>query len=152
MEYWNSVSDISDFTSKIKGAIDAEFVSAGEMYIPFFAVKSYLESLTKDDWDKALQESNITEGGKYTFHGTLVKCETRQYVDYYCGGVTFVEVVILRDNKSGLTFTKSVSHAGVIDPYKQADGTYKFNALIKRVDGRKREIKLGGRLSKAKAC
>lgn len=138
-----------DLTQKIKDAIENEYIGVGECYIPFFALKSYMESLTRPKWDKTLADNGIEKDVKYEFRGKLLSIDTEESEDVY--GYKVLEYFAnLEDSKSGVKFYKQISHAGVLDKYMLNDGTYAFMCDIRWVDNRQRKVKLGGRLSRIK--
>lgn len=140
----------SEFTDMMLDAIEDEYIAKGEMFIAWFAMKNYLDSLAIPVFEKLLERYNIVKGEKYNFTGTLIKKETFEVDNYYSYGTSFVTVVTLKDNASGITFEKEISGMHVIDKFKSDDDTYHFAALVKYIDLRKQKVILGGRLSKVK--
>jgi hypothetical protein len=138
-----------DLTSKIKDAIENEYIGIGECYVAFFALKSYKESLTRPEWDKVLADNGIEKDVKYEFIGKLLSIDEEDGEDMY--GYSVKEYFAnFEDSKSGLPFYKQISHKGVLDKYLLEDGTYAFMCDIRWIDNRNRKVKLGGRLSKIK--
>jgi len=140
-------AEVPKFNQKIKDAFECGYIQAGEMYLAYFALKGYYNSLTMPEFDKALKDNGIEKGVKYTFCGTLDKVENVQGYDYY-GDPCIYLMAFLTDSQSGLKFVKEISHSGVMIPYKQEDGTYKFNAMVRWIDRKNKVVKLAGRLSK----
>ena len=137
-----------DFNQRIKDAVRDEWIAVQDIYLAYFALKGYEDSLTAGDFDAVLQSAGIEKGVKYTFKGSLSKLEEVECVDYY--GQPYMELqASFIEAGTGLVFVKSVSYGSVIDPYKQEDGSYKFKATVKYIARKKRYIGLGGRLSKA---
>ena len=135
---------LDEFTPKLIAAANNEFICFDEQYLSYFAVKFYLDSL--NPFKRMCKERGLTEGVKYTLHAKLEGIQHKQSEYTYDEW----EEAIFTEVESGITFTKSLSHKGVIDPYKQEDGTYKFNATIRRIYNNKQIVCLSGRLSKVK--
>ena len=137
-----------DMTQKIKNAFVDEWIKSGEMYLAFFALKSYNASLTAPDWLKAIEDAGIVKGEKYDFVGNINITVYSGYDEYY--GAWEEIIAKGKDEKSGLMFVKQLSHKNVCEPYKREDGKYAFTCKVVWINNNKREIKLGGRLSATK--
>ena len=138
------------FTQKIKDAFEAEYIDLGQMFLAFFAVKEYLQSQTRPEWDALLEANNIVKGEKFDFKGELLNIESFEYEDpfSYYGGTKIGYIATFTSN--GLTFTKELSYPEVCDPFKLDDGSYAFTAKVAWIDNRNRTVRFGGRLSKTK--
>ena len=137
------------FVQRIKDAFDNEYIAVGEMFLAFFALKEYRDSLSLPDFEKALEENGIEQDTRYTFVGTIISCDSYQVMDYYGDYITVYDTK-LKDTKSGLTFSKTLSRADLLDAYKIDTATYAFDCNIGYVNMRKRMIDIRGRVSKSK--
>lgn len=139
-----------NFNQRIKDAFAAEYIRIGDIYLAYFALKGYEDSLTSGDFEAALKANDIAKGIKYTFEGTLLKIDEVEGYDDWTGRERIFYEAVFIDSKSGLKFVKEISYPAIINPYKQEDGSYRFNCNIKYIAYKKRLVGLGGRLSKAK--
>lgn len=139
-----------DFNAKMKNAVDDEFVAISEMYLAFFAIKGYEDSLTQKDFEGILENLKIEKGQKYDFVGELVEIEAVEATYWYTGEDTIQLVAVLKDSSNGLTFKKDISHRDVLSPYKDENDIYHFTCTIKYIAYKNRYIGFGGRCSKTK--
>lgn len=139
-EFVKGLDDESEFNANIKKAFEAEYIARHEVYIPFFAVKMYLESL--NPFDKQCEQQGIKVGEKVAIEGKIVR---RVWEDSYYGGYL---VITIRDNKTGLDFVKETSSPGVFDKYSDDNENVKFTSSVGYINVRKQYIKLSGRISK----
>lgn len=131
-----------DLNQKMISAVQNEFITMSEMFVAYFAVKGYENSII--DFQSVCEMHNIVVGQKYDFVGKVI----RIFKDYsmYDGIITKAELT----DATGLHFYKQLSHKDVLEPYKQEDGTYKFRCDIRFISTKQNFIKFGGRLSKIK--
>lgn len=137
-----------NFVQKIKNAFENEYIEVGQMFLPFFALKDYQDSLTFGDYEKLLEENGITKGGKFLFVGKIEEYEKYETVDW-CGYKTTCYMAHMKD-RNGIAFEKSVSYRTMLDAYKIDDETYAFMCNVRYIDKKKRIVSIGGRVSKAK--
>lgn len=135
---------LPNFQQRIKDAAEDEFIQLSEMYLPYFAMKGYLDSLSLPEWENKVKE--LAVGEKYDFVGTLIKSEyfaEEYYPSYYI-------CEFLSDN--GVTFTKTVTSMSTIHQFciDEENKRYMFTGKIGYIDKRKRVVKFNGRLSKTK--
>lgn len=139
-----------DFNAKMKNAVSDEYISVGEMFIAFFAVKGYEDSLTAGDFENRLKSLRIEKGQKYDFNGSIVEIQSDVRIDYYTGEDTIQLVAVLKDSSNGLTFKKDISHRDVLSPYKDENDIYHFTCTIKYISYKNQYVGFGGRCSKTK--
>ena len=140
-----------DFNAKMKSGMSDEYIAIGEIYLAFFAIKGYEDSLAKKDFEEILKNyTEIEKGKKYDFVGELVEIETVEATDWYTGEDTIQLVAVLKDSNNGLTFKKDISHRDVLLPYKDENDIYRFTCTIKYIAYKNRYIGFGGRCSKTK--
>lgn len=150
VNYIAGLESDSEFVAKIKQAIEDQYIAKGEVYLAFFAMKMYEQSLTAPAFEQALADHNIVKGEKYTLTAKLTKFKEELCEDYY--GETYrVWIATLADQTSGLTFVKECSHKAILDPYKGEDGLFRFTCKVGYISTRDQKITLRGRASKAKA-
>ena len=136
-------------TQKIKDAFENEYIRFSEMYIPWFAITAYMNSLKAEDFSEIVASKGYEKGGKYEFpNARLIESYTVESEDWRGYPTMITEC---RFEYDGLQFMKDVSYLGAIDPYKNEDGTYSFRADVKWIDRRNCRIRLGGRFSKIPA-
>lgn len=139
-EFVKGLDDESDFNVNIKKAFEAEYIARHEVYIPFFAVKMYLESL--NPYDKQVAKAGIKVGEKFAIEGSIKK--KHFYEGFYgCG----YEITIV-DNKTGFEFIKDTSNPDLFEKFTDKEGIIRFSSAIGFIDCRRNHIKLSGRISK----
>ena len=136
-------------TQKIKDAFENEYITKSEMYLAWFAITTYKNSITSKDFESQVKEFGIEKGMEYNFCGTLEAINTYETYDWR-GEETFGLECVLVDDRTGMKFTKSISNRDVIDKFKQEDGKYRFTGTIKYIAYKKQMIGFGGRLKKTK--
>lgn len=137
-------------TQKIKDAFENEYIVLGEMYLAWFAIMSYKNSINTQSFEEKIKSLGIEKGMVFNFYGEL-KAKNPVEVDDYMGYDTHIEYdCIFEDEKTGLKFSKQVSSLSTIEKYLQEDGKYKFAGTIKYIAYKRQYIGFGGRLKKSK--
>ena len=134
-------SEESGFNHNIKKAFEAGFIAKHEVYIPFFAVKMYLESLQEPFVERAAK-NGIVEGEKYHIVGRIIGVELEEgfYGDFWSIGI--------KDENTGYLFIKESTSRNIFDKYTDDQGIVRFTSTIGHINQRKELIKLSGRVSK----
>ena len=135
--------DMPTFDCKIKNAAENEFIPANEMYIAWFAYTKYLQSITSKDFEELVASRGIEKGAKVRVIGTITDMEFIAG-DYYNRSCYIVTIA----GNDGLKYIKEISHAEVLDPYKNESGEVNFEAAVKYIAFRRQCIGLGGRVRK----
>ena len=132
----------SDFNDSIRAAFENDFIPRHKIFTIFFAAKMYEESLTSGDWAKVVSE--YPSGASIDLKGAKLLSKELVQDFYYGGNYWFA-----RFSVNGITFRKSISNwFSFEDKFMDEDGSFTFNAAVKYIDGRRREIELGGRIRK----
>ena len=159
MECVMSLDCTSDFNKQMQDAFTNEYIELGQMFLPFFAMKSYEDSIKRKKFNEDITKMNVHSGDKLAIVCELVHHQLVEMYDSFSGRNVQVIVVKFKD-ENGVEYKKTLTSGSLyaIDKYKVnkddelKDGTmFRFNANVKRVDFRKVEIILGGRLSKYNA-
>lgn len=131
-----------DFNDSIRAAFENDFIPRHKVFAIFFAAKMYEESLTSGDWAKVVSE--YPSGASIDLKGAKLLSKERVQ-DFYYGGSYW----LAKFSVNGVTFRKSISNwLSFEDKFMDEDGSYTFNAAVKYIDDRRREIELGGRTRK----
>jgi hypothetical protein len=139
-EFVKGLDNSSDFIANIKRAFEAEFIARHEVFVAFYALKMYKDSL--NPFDQKCEEFGIKENEKFHIEGSITskKVHTDEWGLFY-------EYIIL-DSKTGLEFIKTSSSNVLFDKYTDANGKISFSSMIGRIDNKDYRIRLNGRLSK----
>lgn len=146
---YGEVNYEKSLTQKIKDAFENEYIELMEMFLAWFAITNYRNSLTAKDFESQIKEFGIERGAEYNFYGKLEAVNTVEKYDWR-GEETYALEYVFTDEKTGLRFSKEVSSTNAVEKYKQEDGNYKFTGTIKYIAYRKQMIGFGGRLKKTK--
>lgn len=132
-----------EFNDGIKTSFANEYLSRREIYKVFFAIKMYEEFLTLGDWEA--QKSKLVLGETIKLEGVgMVKKELVEN-PYWCTRDWYV----VFKNSEGVRFYKVFSSLQTLETTcKNEDGTYSFQAKCSYINDKKREVKLGGRISR----
>lgn len=140
-------------TQKIKDAFEEEYILLCEMYLAWFAIANYKDSFAKADFESAIAEKGFEKGMKINIANATLLSSTFIVPEPEYGYYGVFQDRPYYDNifeYEGIRFSKHTSHDDVIDAYKNEDGTYSFCATIKYIAFKKKQVVLGGRLSKIK--
>lgn len=154
IEYWKNieygqVGYEKSLSQKIKDAFENEFITAAEMYLAWFAIMNYKNSITAASFEERIKELGIEKGVEFNFSGNLETINTYETVDFR-GYDVIGYTAIFKDDATGLTFSKDISYPSVIDKFIDKDGKYKFSATVKFIAYKRQYVGFGGRLRKAK--
>lgn len=134
-------SEASEFNANIKRAFEAEFIARHEVYIAFFAVKMYLDSLQLPFVERAAQEGFV-KGESCYIEAKMIGMD----VEYgYYGKVWSIGI---RDLRTGFLIIKESSTSSIFDKFTDENGVIRFKSTVGYINERKELIKLSGRLSK----
>lgn len=137
-------------TQKIKDALENEYITLNEMYLPWFAVASYENSLTTKTFEAKVKDLGIEKGSEFNFCGDLKSATPCEVEDYNGWGYHTEFDCIFEDDATGLRFNKSVANMNVVEKMKQTNGKYKFTGTVKYIAYRKQMVCFCGRLKKTK--
>ena len=119
------------------------------MYLAWFAIMNYKNSITAASFEERIKELGIEKGVEFNFSGNLETINTYETVDFR-GYDVIGYTAIFKDDATGLTFSKDISYPSVIDKFINKDGKYKFSATVKFIAYKRQYVGFGGRLRKAK--
>lgn len=140
-----------NLNQKIKDAIKDEYITLSEMYLAWFAIMGYRNSIISTNFEDNAKSLGIEKGIEFNFCGDLVETYPVEVEDYtyYMGTHIEYDCYFIDDN-TGIKFKKQVASTNVIEKYKQANGKYKFTGTVKYISTRKQFVCFGGRLKKTK--
>ena len=142
--------DGPNLTQKIIDAFINDFITIKEMYIAWFAISNYKNSISSQDFEDRINTAGIKKGmtldivAKVASMNSVTVCDWR---GYEC----LAYDVVFEDINNGFLFTKTISSQDVINKYKCEDGLYRFECDIKYIAYKKQMIGISGRLRKQKA-
>lgn len=140
-----------NLNQKIKDAIKDEYITLSEMYLGWFAIMGYKNSINTSNFESHVKSLGIDKGIEFNLCGDLVETYPVEVEDYtYYRGTHIEYDCYFLDDNTGIKFKKQLSSMNVIEKYKQSNGKYKFTGTIKYISNRRQFVCFGGRLKKTK--
>ena len=138
-----------NLNQKIKDAFEDEFITLHDMYLAWFAIMGYKNSIDTAGFENHVKSLGIEKGQEFNFCGELVETFAVEVEDYtYYGGTHIEYDCYFMDDNTGIKFKKQVSSRDVIEKYKQENGKYMFTGTVKYISTRRQFVCFGGRLKK----
>lgn len=150
-----------DFNQRIKDAFADEYICFGDIYLAYFALKGYEDSIGKNAFLNKCKEEGIEKDGHYNFSGVLESFKFEQS-PYVYGGY---ETVCTFKGDNGMTFEKKLSGLNVLAKFTKEKiedefgcienrfyigKHYDFSCSVKYIVSTKEIVVFGGRMSKTK--
>jgi len=142
--------DGPSLTQKIIDAFKNDFITLFEMYVAWFAIINYKNSISAEDFSDKVKAAGFEKGQTVRIVAKLEAINRYESYDWR-GADTWAYDAIFEDVDTGFKFSKSISSPDVIEKYKGEDGLYRFEGDIKYIAYKKQMIGLGGRLRKQRA-
>lgn len=139
LDFYGNETEMLSLQGKQRQAADIGYIRRNEMYIAWFAIESYLDSI--DNFADKAERFGYKVGEKVLFVGTKESEESYEtdFGRVIC--VTFIDM-------NGIRCQKEFSNHNAFEKFMQPDGTFRFHVTVKYIAKRGKYVGFGGKLSK----
>ena len=139
LNFYGNETETLSLQGKQRQAADIGYIRRNEMYIAWFAIESYLDSI--DNFADKAERFGYKAGEKVLFVGTKESEEVYETDFGRVIRVTFIDM-------NGIRCQKEFSNRNAFEKFMQPDGTFRFHVTVKYIAKRGKYVGFGGRLSK----